>query len=132
MFSHIGGGRAVLSQRFTRHFHVLNLPPASDTTLSHIFSSLLTGYLTTMPPGAGISSKFEQDIIKLKQPIVSATIELYTKISEELLPTPSKFHYTFNLRDISKVFQGTDVFSLLLSALILFLYILLRNFDDQS
>jgi dynein heavy chain len=37
---------------------------------------------------------------------VFATIEMYRKISKDLLPIPTKFHYTFNLRDISKVFQG--------------------------
>ena len=36
--------------------------------------------------------------------IVDSTIELYFKICAEKLPIPSKFHYTFNLRDVSKVF----------------------------
>ena len=45
--------------------------------------------------------------------VVAATIEVYNSISAELLPTPSKFHYTFNLRDISKVFQGLLMISVL-------------------
>ena len=49
-------------------------------------------------------SIFSQSICK---PIVDASVEAYNRISEELLPTPAKSHYTFNLRDLSKVFQGT-------------------------
>ena len=37
---------------------------------------------------------------------VHATIDLYNQITKCLLPIPAKFHYTFNLRDIAKVFQG--------------------------
>lgn len=38
--------------------------------------------------------------------LVDSTIEIYLRIAEELRPTPAKFHYLFNLRDVSKVFQG--------------------------
>ena len=92
-----GGGRAVVTPRFTRHFNVMCIPPASESALTLIFSSILGGFL-----GKG----FEPEVAKLGLGAVAATIEVYTKISEELLPTPAKFHYTFNLRDISKVFQG--------------------------
>jgi len=37
---------------------------------------------------------------------VAATVDLYTQITQRLLPIPAKFHYTFNLRDVAKVFQG--------------------------
>ena len=40
--------------------------------------------------------------------VVEATIDVYNTISLNLLPTPSKSHYLFNLRDISKVFQGVS------------------------
>lgn len=92
-----GGGRAVVTPRFTRHFNVLCMPPASENALNLIFSSILTGFLNI---------GFDPEIQKMCSGAVSATIEIYRKVSEELLPTPAKFHYTFNLRDISKVFQG--------------------------
>ncbi|RYH31858.1 hypothetical protein EON65_01740 [archaeon] len=91
-----GGGRSVVTPRFTRHFNVLCMPPASDNALTSIFASILGGFLF----------KFEPEVQKMTSGAVAATIEVYTKISQELLPTPAKFHYTFNLRDISKVFQG--------------------------
>ena len=92
-----GGGRAAVTPRFVRHFNVICTPPASEHTLTHIFECILSGFL---------SVKFEPEIQRMCKGVVAATIEVYNKISEELLPTPSKFHYTFNLRDISKVFQG--------------------------
>jgi hypothetical protein len=36
---------------------------------------------------------------------VGATLDVYESVQKQLLPTPTKSHYTFNLRDVSKVFQ---------------------------
>jgi dynein heavy chain len=38
--------------------------------------------------------------------MTQATIEVYEAVTTQLLPTPSKSHYVFNLRDMSKIFQG--------------------------
>lgn len=49
---------------------------------------------------------FQDAVRKSSEVITLSTIEIYVRISTEKLPIPSKFHYTFNLRDVSKVFQG--------------------------
>jgi dynein heavy chain, axonemal len=36
--------------------------------------------------------------------IVKSSVDIYERVSSELLPTPAKSHYTFNLRDVSKIF----------------------------
>jgi uncharacterized membrane protein len=41
----------------------------------------------------------------LRNPVVQATLDVYKKVTSSLLPTPTKSHYTFNLRDISRVMQ---------------------------
>lgn len=51
------------------------------------------------------------NINHLFDPILDATLKVFNTISQELLPTPTKTHYTFNLRDLSKVFQGVLMFN---------------------
>jgi len=38
--------------------------------------------------------------------LTDATLELFSHILERLPPTPSRFHYVFNLRDLSRVYEG--------------------------
>jgi dynein heavy chain len=92
-----GGGRNPVTPRFFRHFNMLCVPPASDDVLNTIFTSILEGFLST---------DFMPDVKALAGPMVKATINVYRRIAADLLPTPAKSHYTFNLRDISKTFQG--------------------------
>lgn len=91
------GGRNKLTQRFTRHFHVLSIPHTSEESMITIFKTILDGFF---------SRGFKSDIMAIIPQVVSATIHVYQQISAELLPTPAKSHYLFNLRDVSKVFQG--------------------------
>ncbi|VDM32164.1 unnamed protein product [Hydatigera taeniaeformis] len=92
-----GGGRRSLDPRFVSFFSIFHcLPPSSDS-LNKIFGSILTGHFAL-----GFSKKLQSIIGDL----TSMSIETYFEIKNRLLPTPAKFHYTFNLRDISRVFQG--------------------------
>lgn len=42
----------------------------------------------------------------LTAPITVVTLGLYNYVIEKLPPTPSRFHYIFNLRDLSRVYEG--------------------------
>lgn len=63
-----------------------------------IFEAILREFLST--------AHFPESVRKLSSMAVAATVDLYTQITQHLLPIPAKFHYTFNLRDVAKVFQG--------------------------
>lgn len=49
---------------------------------------------------------FSKEIRSLAETITTCTLELYKKIVRDLPPTPSKFHYIFNLRDLSRITHG--------------------------
>lgn len=49
---------------------------------------------------------FDESIQKICDTLTSCTLQLYKSIIKDLPPTPSKFHYIFNLRDLSRVYNG--------------------------
>lgn len=91
-----GGGRNPVTQRLVRFFHCLCVPDLSDNSMIRIFQNILSGFLQPFVP----------DVREKCVSVVKASVELFQKIRKELLPTPTRSHYTFNLRDLSKVFQG--------------------------
>ncbi|XP_070598423.1 dynein axonemal heavy chain 6 isoform X2 [Erythrolamprus reginae] len=91
-----GGGRNPVTPRFIRHFAMLCLPTPSEHSLKQIFQAILKGFLT----------EFSQAVKQCASSIVEAAVEIYQRMSIDLLPTPAKSHYVFNLRDLSKCVQG--------------------------
>ncbi|XP_045534007.1 dynein axonemal heavy chain 7 [Papilio machaon] len=91
-------GAKVITPRFTRHFSFLCIDEFEDDTLQVIFSRIMLWHLDTR----GFSKDFDPCIDEL----VAGTLEVYKQCRLNLLPTPSKSHYTFNLRDFSKVILG--------------------------
>lgn len=91
-----GGGRTVISPRTQSRFAVINLTFPPEVTITRIFGTMLKQKLQDFLP----------ELVGLWKPITAASIDLYNAVIVKMLPTPDKMHYLFNLRDISKVFQG--------------------------
>jgi len=89
-------GRNQLNPRFTRHFSIMFMPITSELAMRTIFTSILDGFLQEFPPNIADSSS----------EIIRASVEVYLRISKDLLPTLTKPLYVFNLRDLSKTIQG--------------------------
>lgn len=95
-----GGGRNSVTNRYLRHFVVQGINEFDAKTMTLIFSTLVDWWLKRCEYGPAI--------LRLKDPMVAASIDVYYSAQRELLPTPIKSHYTFNLRDLSKLFQGVQ------------------------
>ncbi|XP_028435224.1 dynein heavy chain 11, axonemal isoform X2 [Perca flavescens] len=91
-------GSFTINPRLQRHFSVFAVNfPSSETQMS-IFSQILCGHLK--------QQLFSPLVQRSAVAVVQAAISLHHKMVQRFLPTAIKFHYTFNLRDLSNVFQG--------------------------
>ncbi|XP_055020703.1 dynein axonemal heavy chain 10 [Boleophthalmus pectinirostris] len=91
-----GGGRNEVDPRFISLFSVFSIPFPAMESLHLIYASVLKGH----------TEMFEEVVQKACDTVTMCTLELYNSIIRELPPTPSKFHYIFNLRDLSRVYHG--------------------------
>ncbi|XP_069761611.1 dynein axonemal heavy chain 3 isoform X2 [Narcine bancroftii] len=92
-----GGGRNDITGRFTRHLNIVSIDYFDDDTTMKIFTSISEWHF---------SKGFENTFQRLGRLMVQATMAVYKAAINSFLPTPSKSHYVFNLRDFSRVIKG--------------------------
>lgn len=93
-----GGGKSKITPRMQRHMNVVAFAFFDDNTMKSIYGSILKWFFR--------EGEFVSDISQLDSKLVEATLSIYKQIQIDLKPTPAKSHYTFNLRDFSKIIYG--------------------------
>jgi len=91
-------GRNGVTPRLLRHFNLFCFAEFDDATLKKIFNTIVQWHFNGM--------NFSGDVKSSGDAVVEATLDTYRSAMLTLLPTPQKSHYTFNLRDFSRIIQG--------------------------
>ncbi|KAG5306381.1 DYHC protein, partial [Pseudoatta argentina] len=131
-------GSFVIDPRLQRHFAVFAVSFPQKEALVMIYSQILRQHVTDP------QQKFNPAVQKFVDPLIDAALYLHDKISMTFLPTVIKFHYVFNLRDLTNIFQGMlfargDVLPLPSHIIRLYAHEAMRvyrdklvNYDDQK
>ncbi|XP_076454452.1 dynein beta chain, ciliary-like [Babylonia areolata] len=91
-------GSFTIDSRLQRHYAVFAVSFPNQDALVTIYKSILSQHLST----AG----FPVVVQRFSQTMVQIALALHNRISTTFLPTAVRFHYIFNLRDLSNIFQG--------------------------
>ncbi|XP_034877289.1 dynein heavy chain 11, axonemal [Mirounga leonina] len=91
-------GSSTINPRLQRHFTVFAFNFPSLDTLQTIYSQILNFHFQ--------QQAFGPSLLRSGPSLIQATITFHQMMTHSFLPTAVKFHYVFNLRDLSNVFQG--------------------------
>ncbi|PNJ88262.1 DNAH17 isoform 2 [Pongo abelii] len=91
-------GSFTIDSRLQRHFCVFAVSFPGQEALTTIYNTILTQHLAFRLVSVAIQ--------RISSQLVAAALALHQKIAATFLPTAIKFHYVFNLRDLSSIFQG--------------------------
>ncbi|XP_078081541.1 dynein axonemal heavy chain 9 [Mustelus asterias] len=91
-------GSFTINPRLQRHFCVFALSFPGMDALATIYCTILSQHLKL--------GNFAGALQKSTQQLINLALALHHKVASTFLPTAIKFHYIFNLRDLSNIFQG--------------------------
>ena len=91
-------GSFTINSRLQRHFSVFAVSFPGLDALESIYRQIFEQHL--------VGGKFNANVMKTVEPLVKAALAVHTTCNTTFLPTAIKFHYIFNLRDLSNIFQG--------------------------
>ena len=92
-----GGGRNHLDPRLLARFYCVGLMEPDRETLLSIYSKIIAARAILIS---------DEEVRLCAEKLPSASLQMYEFVLNSFPPTPTFFHYVFNLRDLSRVFEG--------------------------
>lgn len=93
-------GSFTINPRLQRHFCVFSVNFPHIDQMYDIYYQILTQHVTNP------ENKFSNSVVRVCEQLVNAALNLQLRMAQIFMPTATKFHYIFNLRDLANIFQG--------------------------